>query len=176
MANRTIQPVLASQPLLLRPLTLREMAPLRDGRLDRVEPHIDPDALTGDTLAAIGKKVEKMELARPADHPWYTYWLIVDKVAGTGVGFVGFKGPPDADGLVEVGYGVSPNCRGRGFMTEALRLLVRWAASFPTCSGITALQVFNENLGSQRVLTNCGFALSASREDSGDHIFRFDSR
>ena len=51
MVDRAALPVLASRRLLLRPLTLREMALLRDGRLDRVEPRIDPDALTGDTLA-----------------------------------------------------------------------------------------------------------------------------
>ena len=168
--------VAAFSRVLVRPLTLPELALLRDGHLDKVEPRIDAAALTEDTLAAVGKKVEKMQLARVADHSWYTYWLIIERTAGIGVGFVGFKGPPDADGLVEVGYGISPNHRGRGLMTEALRLLVRWAAAFPRCKGVTARQVLKDNVASQRVLAKCGFELAASREEYADYILRFGSR
>jgi ribosomal-protein-alanine N-acetyltransferase len=43
------------------------------------------------------------------------------------VGSAGFKGRPDATGCVEIGYGVEPGWRRRGFATEAVRCLAQWA-------------------------------------------------
>ena len=46
------------------------------------------------------------------------------------VGWGGFKGPPDADGAVEIGYAVAPAWEGRGVATAAVAELLReaWAA------------------------------------------------
>jgi [ribosomal protein S5]-alanine N-acetyltransferase len=43
------------------------------------------------------------------------------------VGSAGFKGRPDAAGCVEIGYGVEPGWRRRGFATEAVGRLAQWA-------------------------------------------------
>lgn len=43
------------------------------------------------------------------------------------VGSVGFHGPPDAEGRLEVGYSVDPRYRRRGFAREAVRALFDWA-------------------------------------------------
>ena len=69
---------------------------------------------------------------------WYTYWLIIDKDNGKGIGFIGFKGLPDENGYSEVGYSISPNYRKKRFMTEALETLVKWAYGFQNSKGIVA--------------------------------------
>ena len=43
------------------------------------------------------------------------------------VGDVGFHGPPDAEGRVEIGYAVLDEYRRRGFAEEAVRALLAWA-------------------------------------------------
>ena len=45
------------------------------------------------------------------------------------VGTIGFHGPPDDRGRLEVGYSVQAAYRRRGFTREAVRALFDWAAA-----------------------------------------------
>ncbi|MFN2541620.1 MAG: GNAT family N-acetyltransferase, partial [Chthoniobacterales bacterium] len=45
------------------------------------------------------------------------------------VGMCGFTGPPDANGVVELAYGVAPAYQGKGYATEAAMALVDFAVS-----------------------------------------------
>ena len=55
---------------------------------------------------AVRMKIEKMGKVDQSLHPWYTYWLIVITSEQTGAGMAGFKGAPDGNGWVEIGYGI----------------------------------------------------------------------
>jgi ribosomal-protein-alanine N-acetyltransferase len=83
--------------------------------------------------------------------------LVVERDGGAVVGGVGFFGPPD-DGRVEIGYGIVPSRRGRGYATEAVRGMLRHAFGQP---GVTEVIAFVDpaNPASVRVLTQAGFAL-----------------
>ena len=65
--------------------------------------------------------------ATEAGDTWALSFSIVERASGSAVGGCGFKGPPDAEGVVEVAYGIDPAHRGRGFATEAARALVEFA-------------------------------------------------
>jgi len=107
-----------------------------------------------EAAAAIRKKLEIMREADPAQHHWITYWLIVVNSEKTGVGLIGFKGLP-SEGSVEIGYGIDSIYQGRGYTTEAVKLLADWAFSHPECRRITA-NTLPENIRSRRVLVkNC---------------------
>lgn len=54
-------------------------------------------------------------------------WLLALRDERCLVGSIGFKGRPDRSRCVEVGYGIEPGFRRRGFATEALACLVEWA-------------------------------------------------
>ena len=43
------------------------------------------------------------------------------------VGSIGFHGPPDAQGRLEVGYSVDPPFRRRGYASESVKALFDWA-------------------------------------------------
>jgi [ribosomal protein S5]-alanine N-acetyltransferase len=92
--------------------------------------------------------------ALPALPGWLS--LIVEPTEGVLVGDIGFKGLPDAGGAVEVGYGIIPSHRGRGYATEALRAIVVWAFAQPAVLSVVA-ECLPDNAASIRVLQSAGF-------------------
>lgn len=82
-------------------------------------------------------------------------WLMVLLAEQVLIGDIGFKGAPDAAGMVEIGYSVLPGWRGRGYATEALRALAGWAAQQPGVRHVTA-ECLAENAASIRVLKKSG--------------------
>jgi RimJ/RimL family protein N-acetyltransferase len=74
---------------------------------------------------------------------------------GLAVGGLGFFGPPDPSGRVELGYGLVPDARGAGLATEAvgLALHLAWDAG----ATVAAADTEADNLASRRVLAANGF-------------------
>jgi len=58
--------------------------------------------------------------AQIAPHPVFTLYQLRLRESGLAIGGIGFFGPPDAHGSVEVGYGLVAAERGHGYATEAL--------------------------------------------------------
>lgn len=79
------------------------------------------------------------------------------------VGSVVFHGAPDAEGAVEVAYGVEEESQGRGYATEAVGVSVEWALSHP---GVRVVRATTPpwHLPSRRVLEKCGFREVGVRE------------
>ncbi|MBX7105949.1 MAG: GNAT family N-acetyltransferase [Gemmataceae bacterium] len=92
----------------------------------------------------------------PAGDPWSLQFTIIERATGLTVGGCGFKGPPDADGMVELAYGIDPAHQCRGFATEATRGLVGFAFASDRVQVVRA-HTKPGNGPSQRVLTKCGF-------------------
>jgi len=92
-------------------------------------------------------------------------WLIVEE--GEVVGLCGFKGPPDAAGSAEIGYGIAETRRRNGHATEAVRLLCQEVGQM---GGLRALRAETaiENPSSQRVLERNGFIQQGARYDPQD--------
>lgn len=74
----------------------------------------------------------------PNERIWYAVWYIELKNSPrTIVGDFCFKGL-NADGTVEIGYGLYDGCCGRGYMTEALEAVCKWAVLQPHVKRIEA--------------------------------------
>jgi len=114
---------------------------------------------------AIGLKVDKMMQVAPDVHPWYTYWLMVLVIEPSGAGLIGFKGEPDQQGEVEIGYGIVPAHRSRGYTTEATRALIAWAFQDPACCAVIA-DPKKDNLASNRVVAKVGMHVFSETEDT----------
>jgi RimJ/RimL family protein N-acetyltransferase len=71
------------------------------------------------------------------------------------IGDVGFMGPPDATGAVNVGCAIIEGARGQGYATEALSAVLDWAR---TQSGLTCVlaDTTRSNVASQRLLERVG--------------------
>jgi ribosomal-protein-alanine N-acetyltransferase len=126
---------------------------------------ISRDNLNATVRRAIDLKMAKMATAEPRLHPWYSYWLVVVDSVGVGAGMAGFKGVPDRSGEVEIGYGIDPAFRSRGYTTEAVRALIAWAFEDPACQMVFA-DPRQENIASQRVLAKAGMAVYEETSDA----------
>src|SRR4051812_9382981 len=88
--------------------------------------------------------------------PWVHGFSMVHRDAGVAVGRCGFKAPPDAEGVVEIAYGVDPDQQGNGYATEAAAALAVFAFGDPRVRVVRAHTLPQSN-ASARVLTKCGF-------------------
>ena len=88
--------------------------------------------------------------------PWIHGFVLVDRATESVVGKCGFKGPPGADGAVEIAYGVAAEHQGKGYATEAAAALVSYAFSHGKVRVVRAHTLPEPN-ASTRVLTKCGF-------------------
>ena len=73
---------------------------------------------------------------------------------------VGFHGPPDGDGWVEIGYRVVGGYRRRGFAEEACRGLLDWAFARGVAGVRAAMSPDNE--ASAQLAHKLGFAVAGS--------------
>jgi RimJ/RimL family protein N-acetyltransferase len=85
------------------------------------------------------------------------------------IGDGGFKGVPDADGRVEIGYALVSPYRGQGLGTEAARALVDWAFSHPEISAVCA-ETLRDAYQSMRLLEKLGMTFDSLRQDDVDEI------
>lgn len=86
---------------------------------------------------------------------WACDWKVCLK-DGTVIGGAAYKGIPDDQGNVELGYGIDESYQNQGYATEMTGLMVRWALEHEDVVCVQA-QTDPENRKSQRVLAKNGF-------------------
>jgi RimJ/RimL family protein N-acetyltransferase len=106
--------------------------------------------------------------ADPGAAAWITgvVWDIQREVA---VGRAGFHGPPDARGMVEVGYSVDPAYRRRGYARAALRAMLDRAAREPEVRVVRA-SISPDNVVSARLVAGFGFVAVGEQWDEEDGL------
>lgn len=96
-----------------------------------------------------------LELSRhPENACWHCLWEILLPEEKRRIGGFLFKGPPDALGQTELGYGIDEPFRGRGFATEAAGAAIDWA--FAHGAGSVTAKINPGNAASRRVLEKLG--------------------
>lgn len=101
--------------------------------------------------------------SNPEDAPWWT-WLPVLRETNELVGSCGFKGKPNADGEVEIGYEIAASERQKGLGTEAALALRDWAFRSPEVKKVIAHTLAELN-PSTRILQHCGMIQVGELED-----------
>jgi [ribosomal protein S5]-alanine N-acetyltransferase len=108
------------------------------------------------------------------DRPDGTRWgtrLFVTGEPPELVGWGGFKGAPK-EGIVELGYAIAPDRRGRGLATAAAEAMVAEAFDDPEVSAVIA-HTLPERNASNRVLEKVGFHLDGEAAEDGERVWRF---
>jgi ribosomal-protein-alanine N-acetyltransferase len=85
----------------------------------------------------------------------YGHRLMIERDSGLVVGAIGLFWPP-SEGNLEIGYGIVPSRRGRGYTTEAAKALTEFALAGPGVHTVFA-DVELTNPASMRVLEKAGF-------------------
>lgn len=149
---------LTSERLRLVPLTRRQLQTglLRWTALERELDVVVCGRVWEERLREIYRTKEYKMAHAGKNFVWHTYWQIIERSGNRIVGEAGFKGLPDADGLVEIGYQLWPEQRGNGYMNEALALLTGWALEQAGVNGVMA-RVRQDNAPSRRLLEKRGF-------------------
>lgn len=86
---------------------------------------------------------------------------------GVRVRCMGFKGLPDAEGALELGYGINASQRNHGFASEMAEALTAWALARPDVRFLKAA-CRKDNVASVRVLEKAEFLRVSSRIDDED--------
>ncbi len=123
------------------------------------------EMITEPVRRAGGIKIGRLAQAQDQEYEWLTYWLMILPEEALGVGLIGYKGAPDADGMVEVGYGIAPSVQGRGYTTEALHGMLAWAFEDPRTRTVMA-DVLRTNPASSRVLEKTGMQTVGETEEA----------
>ena len=102
----------------------------------------------------------------PASAAWVT-GVIWDERHQAAVGRAGYHGPPDASGMVEIGYAVDPAYRRRGYARAALEALLQRAAREPRVRTVR-VTISPDNVASYRLASQYGFTEVGEQWDDED--------
>jgi ribosomal-protein-alanine N-acetyltransferase len=109
-------------------------------------------------------------LENPVERGWHCWYFVLNSpLARTLIGIGGFKGKPDADGMVEVGYGVLPQFQRQGYGSEAVRGLLQWA--FDQKVSVVNAETLPELTASSGLLKKLGFSFVGPTGE--ENVIRF---
>lgn len=103
-----------------------------------------------ETLPKIIKALERVQ-----EPTGFESWMIVLQQDKTVIGDAGFKGAPDKDGAVDIGYSIIEQEQQKGYGKEAAKALVEWAFRQPAVQAVKACCLV-ENPASARILEKLG--------------------
>lgn len=104
--------------------------------------------------------------AHPPLRDWWVY-LIIHVPDNVLIGSCGFKGEPDANGMVEIGYEIMPTYRLKGLGAETAKGLTAHAFGQPGVHKIVAHTLREEN-ASVKILEKIGFKQIEDINDPDD--------
>jgi RimJ/RimL family protein N-acetyltransferase len=102
----------------------------------------------------------------PQEAGWWFYFII-HKQDTRLIGTAGFKGYPEPDGSVEIGYEIHPDYQGKGLATEAAQALIDDVKNRPGVLKIRAHTLAEEN-PSTSVLKKLGLRFVQEKIDIED--------
>jgi RimJ/RimL family protein N-acetyltransferase len=122
--------------------------------------------LAGPASRGLWRRRLAQVLADPGSAGWIT-GAVRDGRRGRTVGRAGFHGPPDAAGMVEVGYAIDPAHRRLGYARAALEILLDRAAAEPAVRTVRAT-ISPGNVASRDLVLQYGFVEVGEQWDDED--------
>lgn len=87
----------------------------------------DPNGFLDELHDVVRLRLAAIE-ADPSSLPWLLRAIVLRDEARA-VGLINFHAPPDANGVVEIGYEIAAPDRRRGYAREATTALIAWGAA-----------------------------------------------
>ena len=111
------------------------------------------------------KELFLVALTDPENYIWHTLWQFVLIDQNIIIGSACFKGVPDEDGCVEIGYGINEAYEHKGYTREAAETMCKWARNQANVKSIIA-ETEKDNFPSHKILKNCGMKIYKQTEES----------
>jgi RimJ/RimL family protein N-acetyltransferase len=151
----------------LRRLQAHELQDLAEGRI----PHALLGRVEADALPPAFVAQRALDQLRAGVDPgWCATFLMLREADGQVLGSCGFKHAPDADGLVEIGYGVAPGCQRQGVASQAVQALCAIALRSTDVRQVLAC-ISPSNQASMALARKLGFEAGLTLLDAeGEHV------
>ena len=129
------------------------------------KPYANPHSILMDESGPLRWRVPQVK-SDPSVNKWFVRWM-VEKETREIVGSTSFHGPPDEQGMMEIGLGVHEHFQRRGYATEALTGMWLWVINQP---GVKLLRytVDPNNDASVAVIRKFGFERVGQQIDPED--------
>ena len=129
-----------------------------------------PEGMPDDLENFLRYRLAQVEVD-PTILQWLGRAMVLTDEAGTrrAIGTLGFHGPPDDQGRLEVGYRVEPEYRRQGFARESVAALFDWAAATHGIRRFVA-SISPTNDASLRMAAGFGFVQTGSHIDDIDGL------
>lgn len=96
------------------------------------------------------------ELLKENGNDGFNLWLIIEKESNLIIGSAGYIGKPDHNGNIEIGFGIIPGKRGKGFCNESVQALLNWGLNHNEVYKIIA-RCDKSNIASRKTIIKLGF-------------------
>jgi ribosomal-protein-alanine N-acetyltransferase len=113
-------------------------------------------------------ELRKRQISEGIDYRWLLR-AVVTRSQPTMVGRIGFHGPPNADGVVEIGYRIDAAHRRRGFGFESATRLIECVERLGHVSAVRA-SIAPDNEPSLRIAKRLGFRRIGEQMDEIDGL------
>ena len=154
--------------LQLSPEALRGLADGDQAAAERSSPVPLSPYLAGPECLGVWEIRAVQTVEDPPSAAWVT-GVVWDPERRLPVGRAGYHGPPDADGMVEVGYSVDPALRRRGYARAAMRVLLDRAIAHPEVRVLRAT-VSPDNEPSLNLIASFGLERNGEQWDEEDGL------
>jgi RimJ/RimL family protein N-acetyltransferase len=159
---KTIEMKLITDRTILIPVDTEIMNALSGGvpvQLSGYEPHKEwPE----DDLKEAFPVFE--ELVKKNGKDGFNLWLIIEKESNLILGSAGYMGRPNNKGNIEIGFGIIPVRRKKGFCSESVKALLKWGLSHDDVNGIIA-RCDKSNIASRKTILKLGFEYLHEKDD-----------
>lgn len=145
-----------TERLRLVPVTLEITRSLLSGSNEEVEKlgiRVDLSWPTKDTMDILPIINKSLEIDKVPSG--FEFWMIVQKDTMEVVGDIGFHGKPNAEGEVEIGFGLVEQARKKGIGFEALKAIMEWLSYQESVKVVKADCLIN-NIPSAKILQRLG--------------------
>lgn len=151
---------LETERLYLIPLTAKQIA-LWVNDISSLEKELNcsyqAEPMRDVFLKIVKGQVEKTA-ADETNYLFHSFWFLIRKSDHVVIGSADFKDVPNANGEVEIGYGLGKEFEHNGYMTEAVKAMCNWALVQSDITHVIA-ETDVDNPASQNILKRCGFSL-----------------
>lgn len=159
--------MIETERLFLIPLTYNQL--LKYIRVDNsLEEELNLNKTSRTISPELKEAFEQTILPNVADpnknYLYSTLWTIISKKENKMVGDLCIVGEPNAEGEIEIGYGTYEEFQNRGYMTEAVGGIIKWAINQPNVTSIIA-STNKENIASYTILKKNDFVKIGETDD-----------